>query len=71
MIAKGRYVKGGAANSASAGGHLNSHLKYLQCRIEVLDDLANAAIAGRGPSLFFGNGTHLTMNGGHRTGRGL
>ena len=32
MIAKGRYVKGGAANSASAGGHLNSHLKYLEHR---------------------------------------
>jgi hypothetical protein len=32
MIAKGRYVKGGATNSASAGGHLNSHLKYLEHR---------------------------------------
>ena len=32
MIAKGRYVKGGAANSVSAGGHLNSHLKYLEHR---------------------------------------
>ncbi len=32
MIAKGRYVKGGAANSASAGAHLNSHLKYLEHR---------------------------------------
>ncbi len=32
MIAKGRYVKGGAANSASAAGHLNGHLKYLEHR---------------------------------------
>jgi len=32
MIAKGRYIKGGAANSASAAGHLNSHLKYLEHR---------------------------------------
>lgn len=32
MIAKGRFVKGGAANSASAAGHLNSHLKYLEHR---------------------------------------
>src|SRR6266852_2734844 len=32
MIAKGRYIKGGAANSASAGEHLNSHLKYLEHR---------------------------------------
>jgi hypothetical protein len=32
MIAKGRYIKGGAANSASAGGHLNAHLKYLEHR---------------------------------------
>ncbi len=32
MIAKGRYVKGGANNSTSAGGHLNSHLKYLEHR---------------------------------------
>ena len=31
MIAKGRYIKGGATNSASAG-HLNSHLKYLEHR---------------------------------------
>src|SRR3989442_2795108 len=32
MIAKGRYVKGGAANSASAGGHLTSHPKDLEHR---------------------------------------
>lgn len=32
MIAKGRYIKGGSANSASAAGHLNSHLKYLEYR---------------------------------------
>jgi hypothetical protein len=32
MIAKGRYIKGGATNSASAAGHLNSHLKYLEHR---------------------------------------
>lgn len=32
MIAKGRYIKGGAANSASAAGHLTSHLKYLEHR---------------------------------------
>jgi hypothetical protein len=37
MIAKGRFVKGGAANSASAAGHLNSHLKYLEHRSR--DDL--------------------------------
>ncbi len=32
MIAKGRFVKGGAANSMSVAGHLNSHLKYLEHR---------------------------------------
>src|SRR5712692_10690156 len=32
MIARGRYVKGGAANNAAATSHLNSHLKYLQHR---------------------------------------
>src|SRR6266700_465930 len=42
MIAKGRFVKGGAANSASAAGQLNSHLKYLEHRsrdgLERLED---------------------------------
>ena len=32
MIAKGRFVKGSAANSASLSGQLNSHLKYLEHR---------------------------------------
>jgi type IV secretory pathway VirD2 relaxase len=32
MIARGRYVKGGAANRASATSHLNAHLKYLEYR---------------------------------------
>jgi hypothetical protein len=42
-----------------------------QSRIEILDNLTDAVIAGRCPPLFFGNGTDLAMNGGHRTGRGL
>lgn len=32
MIAKGRYVKGGTANRASAASHLGAHLKYLEHR---------------------------------------
>jgi hypothetical protein len=32
MIARGRYVKGGTANHASAASHLNAHLKYLEHR---------------------------------------
>jgi type IV secretory pathway VirD2 relaxase len=32
MIARGRYVKGGAANRASAASHLSAHLKYLEYR---------------------------------------
>lgn len=32
MIAKGRYVKGGAANRASAAPHLTAHMKYLEHR---------------------------------------
>ena len=32
MIAKGRYVKGGAAHRASAASHLGAHLKYLEHR---------------------------------------
>jgi hypothetical protein len=32
MIARGRYIRGGAANSASATSHLNAHLKYLEHR---------------------------------------
>ena len=32
MIARGRYVKGGAANRASAASHLGAHLKYLEHR---------------------------------------
>ncbi len=54
---------------AVSGGSLMGHRH--QRRIEVLDNLADAMIAGRRPPLFFGNGTHLAMNGGHRTGRGL
>ncbi len=30
MIARGRYIRGGTANQASAASHLNSHLKYLE-----------------------------------------
>src|SRR5260370_42573292 len=32
MIAKGRYMRGGAANHRAAASHLNSHLKYLEHR---------------------------------------
>lgn len=32
MIARGRYIRGGATNQASAASHLNSHLKYLEHR---------------------------------------
>jgi hypothetical protein len=32
MIARGRYIRGGAANRASATSHLNAHLKYLEHR---------------------------------------
>lgn len=32
MIARGRYIKGGAANRASAASHLGAHLKYLEHR---------------------------------------
>ena len=32
MIARGRYIKGGAAHQASAAAHLNAHLKYLEHR---------------------------------------
>ena len=32
MIARGRYIRGGTANQASAASHLNSHLKYLEHR---------------------------------------
>ena len=32
MIARGRYIRGGTANQASAASHLNSHLKYLERR---------------------------------------
>ncbi len=32
MIAKGKYIKGGAANRVSADSHLGAHLKYLEHR---------------------------------------
>jgi hypothetical protein len=32
MIARGRYVKGGAANRSAAASQLNAHLKYLEHR---------------------------------------
>src|SRR5260370_19693852 len=32
MIAKGRYMRGGAANHRAAASHLNAHLKYLEHR---------------------------------------
>jgi D-lyxose ketol-isomerase len=32
MIAKGRYMRGGAANHTAAASHLNAHLKYLEHR---------------------------------------
>jgi len=32
MIARGRYIRGGTVNQASAASHLSSHLKYLEHR---------------------------------------
>src|SRR6266536_5956493 len=32
MIARGRYIRGGTANHASATSHLNAHLEYLEHR---------------------------------------